>query len=356
MSVEKDPEKGTWTARFRYKDWQGQVHQTCKRGFATKKTAKEYEVNIISTAAERPSITYEKLAELYLDDLKERTSDNTYKAGYNALHYHVIPYVGSMEIKDITPNTVRQWQIKHKIKKDGTTLASSTINTNNQYFSASLTFAVKYYNLASNPFVITGKTGKVNKRKVFLEMDEFDKLLKAEQNPYYKMVYLILFHSGMRVGELMALQPADIDTNHNVINISKSYDYNKKTVGPPKHGSSRRIAMPDFVIKLIDNYLSRQYVMPEMPFAMKSDRALRDAIKRAAAAAGLSDDITTHDLRHSHASVLIHQAIPITDISRRLGHSSPDITLKTYSHFYKDSDKAIAATLEKCAQTVLTVY
>ncbi|MBR2179145.1 MAG: tyrosine-type recombinase/integrase [Selenomonadaceae bacterium] len=56
--------------------------------------------------------------------------------------------------------------------------------------------------------------------------------------------------------------------------------------------------------------------------------------------------IRIHDLRHSHASLLIYNGFPITLISKRLGHKSPDITLKVYSHMYKESGKKVAQFLQ----------
>ena len=57
--------------------------------------------------------------------------------------------------------------------------------------------------------------------------------------------------------------------------------------------------------------------------------------------------IRIHDLRHSHASLLIYGGIPIPAISKRLGHKSPKITLEIYSHMYKESSDQIISTLEK---------
>ena len=67
--------------------------------------------------------------------------------------------------------------------------------------------------------------------------------------------------------------------------------------------------------------------------------------------------IHVHDLRHSHASYLIHNNVPVTTISRRRGHANASVTLSVYSHMYEESAGDVAVMLEKafiCGQNVVT--
>lgn len=72
----------------------------------------------------------------------------------------------------------------------------------------------------------------------------------------------------------------------------------------------------------------------------------RDYLKRYAIKAGVPP-IHVHDLRHSHASYLIHNNVPVTTISRRLGHANTSVTLSVYSHMYEESAGDVAVMLEK---------
>ncbi len=150
----------------------------------------------------------------------------------------------------------------------------------------------------------------------------------------------------MRVGEFLALAPGDIDFKANTISITKTYNWKQKCISSPKtEPSIRTIAMPKKIIDEIRAYLSKCYEPPERIFGGVSQRGLTSRMIKYAERAGVKK-IRLHDLRHSHASYLIHHGVPITAISQRLGHKNPKITLEVYSHVYKASDSEIVKTLE----------
>ena len=105
--------------------------------------------------------------------------------------------------------------------------------------------------------------------------------------------------------------------------------------------------MPDFLYDDLQKYISSIYGIQSgdrVFYFTKS--ALEHDIKRYAKAAGL-DEIRLHDLRHSHASVLIEMGFSPLEISERLGHESVKTTLDTYSHLYPDKDQKLADALNK---------
>ena len=104
--------------------------------------------------------------------------------------------------------------------------------------------------------------------------------------------------------------------------------------------------MPEFMMEDIKEYLDSLPVQPEYPFMLHPPTTMRARLTKYTSLAGVSR-ITLHDLRHSHASYLIQQGVAITAISKRLGHSSPAITLNIYAHVYKDNDTEIAQMIEK---------
>ena len=165
--------------------------------------------------------------------------------------------------------------------------------------------------------------------------------------PDYKVPFDLLFWSGMRIGELEALTAEDIDFDSNTISIRRTYLHAIKVMGPPKTSYSiRNITMPEFMMEDIKEYLDSLPVQPEYPFMLHPPTTMRARLTKYTSLAGVSR-ITLHDLRHSHASYLIQQGVAITAISKRLGHSSPAITLNIYAHVYKDNDTEIAQMIEK---------
>ena len=119
---------------------------------------------------------------------------------------------------------------------------------------------------------------------------------------------------------------------------------NGEITTPKTKYSVRVIDMPPAVMQEVKDYINRLDEVTEPLFAIAFG-PLSKTFKSYATKAGLKS-IRIHDLRHSHASLLIHSGFPITLISKRLGHKSPDITLKVYSHMYKESGAEVAQFLQ----------
>lgn len=204
---------------------------------------------------------------------------------------------------------------------------------------------MKFYGLAQNPARIAGTIGsnKSDAMSVWTE-EEFRSAMMVCENPKYLTIFYTLFYSGLRIGELMALTADDIDGN--VIHVTKTFR-RKKTgdvITPPKTPSSvRDVPMPNFVIAMLTDYIHR--ASPESRLFTMTTKSIAWKLNHDADKAGLSR-IRIHDLRHSHATMLIHKGIAITAISQRLGHENTDITLKTYSHFYESDASSIVSALE----------
>ena len=151
----------------------------------------------------------------------------------------------------------------------------------------------------------------------------------------------------MRIGEFLALGIDDIDFEKNQIRINKTYNWKLKYISPPKTETSvRTITMPKSVMKSLRSFVNQYYEIPERIFSLTSQKILTARLEKYADKAGVHR-IRLHDLRHSHASLLIHKNDPVTAIAQRLGHKNAKITLEVYSHVYKASDGAIAKVLEK---------
>ena len=150
----------------------------------------------------------------------------------------------------------------------------------------------------------------------------------------------------MRAGEFLALSLKDFNFEKNTISINKSFAHFDNSITTPKTESSTRvIAMPPTIMQDIKKYADSLYECPDRLFDVTEKKLIWN-LKKYLKAAGLPP-IKIHDLRHSHVSYLIHHGVPITTISKRLGHKSPQITLNTYSHMYLESESDVADLLEK---------
>ena len=317
------------------------IKQTTKRGFKTKKEALNYENEFKATTEEKTDITINKLAEKFIEDRKAHTKPSNYIRLERVLKKWVLPFLGELKLKELTPGIVREWQ--NMMVQSG--LKSSSLKTFHRRCSSLFNLAVKYYGLRINPFTVTGSIGRVERSKNFWKIEEFYRFIDTVVEPKYKICFLILFYSGMRLGELLALEVGDFDFMQNRINISKSKMLINGEISTPKTTCSIRVVdMPVGVMKAVREYIERLDEIPTPLFDMYNS-ALSVAIHKYAKVAGVKE-IRLHDFRHSHASFLINSGVPITTISKRLGHQSPKITLEIYSHMYEESVEQVTNLLQ----------
>jgi len=180
-------------------------------------------------------------------------------------------------------------------------------------------------------------------------LDEFKQFINTIGKPDVKLAFNILFWSGIRIGELMALTPADIDTKKALIDINKTYTKinNEKIVTEPKTPKSKRIVyIPVFLCKDINNYIDSLYEIESHERIFRFAKTyLGKQLKKYAAIADVKK-IRVHDLRHSHASLLINMDVNVLTISERLGHEKVDTTWNTYSHLYPSKQLEVVKRLE----------
>ncbi len=342
MPAYKDAKTGKWYCKFRYTDWQGNRKETTKRGFATKKLAKEWEEEYIRKASGAADMSLQSLTDIYLADRKQNVKKSSVSMLEMTFRTYILPYLGEKKLSELTPNAIRQWQnhLATVEKNTGGLLKPSTLETINRRLSTLLNFAVRFYGLHRNPMLITGKQGKAEKRMEFWTKEEFETFLAAVPHPLYKALFLLLFYSGMRIGEALALEKQDISGS--TISITKTRDREGNDTPPKTASSVRTISLPEVAMSPL------QAVCDGLPDTDKLFPITYTTVlyhyRRAVRASGVRP-LTIHALRHAHASLLLAKGVPVTAVSKRLGHASPQITLSIYSHATQDSEKLITDTL-----------
>lgn len=179
--------------------------------------------------------------------------------------------------------------------------------------------------------------------------DQFEHFLQFEKRPGYHAAFNTLFYTGMRSGELLALTPKDIDKDKPLIHINKNFAIvqGKEMILTPKTPKSKRDVMIHHQLhqELLD-YIGGMYLEPDDRIFYFTKSGLRACFQRMAKKAGL-EVIRLHDLRHSHASMLIEMGVPIMQISERLGHENVQTTWNTYAHLYPGKDRQISEQIGK---------
>ncbi|MCI9107913.1 MAG: site-specific integrase [Lachnospiraceae bacterium] len=348
----KDGKTTLWYANFYFTDWTGARKHVCKRGFKTQREAKEYERSFLEQEKSTSDILFSSLVENYLEDMSHRLKPTTMENKRFIIAGKLLPYFGNIKVCDIDTIKVRKWQnelISYR-DADGNPFSQTYLKTVNNQLSAIMNYAVTHYRLPANPCRAAGSIGrsKADEMNIWTQ-SQYEQFSSAIRKSSVKLAFDILFYTGIRSGELLALTPADILPSKR-IDITKNYAKVKGEelfLEPKTPKAKRCISIPDFLYDDIRAYISKLYGIE------KGDRifyftksALDKEIKRVAAKAGLPT-IRVHDLRHSHASMLIEMGFAPLEIADRLGHESVKTTLDTYSHLYPDKDQMLADRLNQ---------
>ena len=261
---------------------------------------------------------------------------------------HIIPFFGEKKMKDITPAEIVEWQNQMRAKG----YAETYLRMIQNQITALFTHASNIYSLNNNPCKKVKKMGKADANRIdFWTKEEYDIFINTfnKEDKYY-CLFEVLFWSGIRIGELLALTKNDIDFKNMQIKISKTYSrYDRKDdITTPKTEKSDRIVdIPEFLKEELENYINRLYKYPnDERIFLVGAKAVENMMKRHIEKAGVKR-IRVHDLRHSHAAFLIHQGVVPLVIKERLGHKDIKITLNTYGHLYPNEQKKLAQMLNE---------
>lgn len=185
---------------------------------------------------------------------------------------------------------------------------------------------------------------------LFWTKEEYLKFIdEVKDKPVSYYAFQILYWCGLRLGELLALTPADINLDKNVIHITKSYQRikGKDVITDPKTPKSRGdVVIPDFLSKELEEYMSKLYGITSKDRLFHITKTyLNHEMGRGAKKANVKR-IRIHDLRHSHVSLLINMGFTAVTIGNRVGHESSDITYR-YAHMFPSEQKQMASMLNE---------
>ena len=342
MPSYKNQARNTWYCAFYFTDWQGKRKKKKKEGFKTKREAQEWERKFLEQYAGTPDITFDVLLAAYKKNQKAKNEYRVYINECSTIKNHIEPYFLGIAIDKINKQTILSW--KNTIQSKG--YAASYLKRIYNIMKNIMNFAVDNYNLPANPLLSKQSFGKVNKKIDFWTIEEFRTFAFTLKQPHHIMIFYLLFWTGMRCGELLGLKWSDIDFENNSITIDKSYYRLHKTdhFTPGKTDSSSRIViMPQFIADMLKDFKRMSLYTGNRLFEITKG-SINSKLQHGIMISGVKK-IRLHDLRHSHASLLINAGFPPIDVSDRLGHADASITLKIYSHFYDKKRNTIAEKL-----------
>ena len=287
--------------------------------------------------------TFSELADKWWNDAEEQLAAQSVKV-YKPALARAVEYFGNDSVKDILPRDVASFYkgLAHKGFAQKT-ISNHRIVLNQVFTEAVISGEILYNPCASVPLP---KGLKKTARAPAAEEDE-KKILSSSSDWLFPLFALL---SGLRKGEILALQWKDIDFEQNKISVTKSVEYvgDRPHIKAPKTAAGVRDV--PLLTALRERILPRKskpsdYIISDTGATPLTNRRFITLYTRYKKDVGIS--CTSHQLRHSYATVAVEQEVQPRDLQGVLGHSSATITLEKYAHY---REKSIANVAQKLNQ------
>lgn len=339
----------------------GKEIRTNRQGFISKKQA---EIEYIKLKNKRTvgnhTYTLDEMVKMWAEQYEKTVKYTTYTKIMGTFRKHILPYIGSKKLEKITP-TIVQSLIDLKAKE---IVEFKNINIYlRKVYKFAIGRGITDYNPCTN--IVYPKKERENPNLYeYREKEELQKFLDACKKELPTMWYVffrIASYAGLRKGEILALQWNDIDFKDQTISVTKSLSFtkaSKKAITKPKTKTSVRvISLDEDTIKILREWKKLQKDLLKFTeinqyvFTTENNELLglnypRKKFIRVIKKYKLRK-IRLHSLRHTHASLCFEAGMSIKDVQYRLGHSSPDTTMKVYVHVTKSKEKKSAEKFAK---------
>lgn len=283
-------------------------------------------------------IPFDALLDEWLDHKRPQVALKTFRIYRLSCNAYLRGAFG--DAASVTPEDVQ------RLIRDHGHLSPRSLELIRTYARMVFAYAVERGYLAESPVtkaVVVPRRRRKRPIRV-LTVAQFDKLSAALDTPSERDVALrTLLLTGLRVSELLALQPHHLAENALTVEQGIESRYGRRIPTPPKSDHAyRTIAVPRALAE-------RLLALPARPFVFGVGyTCLRDALGRVCQAQGLPA-LTLHGLRHSHCVYLLAKGVPILAVSKRLGHHSPAFTLERYGHLIPEMNAGIEDILGRAA-------
>jgi integrase len=346
------------------KNEKGIRKQKKKRGFKTKKEAEKALIETINAInkgsyIEPSKMTYQEYAKQWFGTKKNSICSQSVKVYENCLRKRIIPKLGQYTLFRVS--TILIQSFIDSLKEEG--LSNSTIKKYLEIIRNSLEHAVDFNLIPTNP-AIKVKLPKSNKKEMTVwNREETNQFLdKAKEDPCF-IVFQLALSTGMRQGEILGLRWKDINLEKGILFIKQTLSQDGKTFisgaktkssirainlsgSTLKHLRERRVEIAKEKLGFGPLYQDNDLVGCTQHGTPLNPANIRRSFNRIIQQAELPK-IRFHDLRHTHATLLLAQGINIKVISERLGHSNIKVTLDTYSHVLPTMQEEVARKLDE---------
>ena len=292
-------------------------------------------------------ITFAAFSEQWLRDYAAVSVKPSTLGGYKSmLNSSLVPFFGPMQLASIRATDVQ----RYIAERMGTGLKPATVQKAVILLKTMLKHAVEWDYLRTNPAQNVKPPRRDHVEMEFFTPDEIRVFLDATEPRWYPLFFTAIF-TGMRLGELLALQWSDIDWHGGTIRVRRSV-YRGQFQDPKSKRSVRTLGMsPRLAAVLLDHKLNAPWSENDLVFCTADGGIIDQANLRhrvfepTLTAAGLHK-MRIHDLRHTFASLLINQGENLKYVQQQLGHASITTTVDRYGHLMPDAHVGASLRLD----------
>jgi integrase len=274
--------------------------------------------------------------------------------------------IGAMPLQKLRAQHIEAWHsiLQASGRRDGTGLAPKTIRHAHKLLKQALDDAVKFNLVTANHASLQSPPKLESKEMVILEAEQQKAVLNGLHGHEFCSLVVTALYTGLRLGELLALRWINVDLDARVIRVREALEETRtngiRSKETKTKAGRRDVSLPDVVVTTLRDHRRQQL---ELRIALGLGKMPDDALVFAGSngeprSPGVTSTrwgilanslgipaVTFHALRHTHASQLIDAGIDVVTVSKRLGHSSPNVTLQIYAHRFQKSDAKAAEAI-----------
>lgn len=351
---------GDWTVRFKTYENGKIVYKRLSNHYKTKKDAEQGMMLFLeqqklrnSQSQECNHLSFESAYEQFIHTKQNDIKESSVYTLDSMFRNYITPYFKQKNIDQLTKLDYLNWLNALQQRR----LSSKYFNEIRCSLQNLLNWVELIYDIPNllNKLPKAKNNVKV-KEMQFYDLEQWKKFQNTiKDDILYDTLFNFQYFMGTRIGETVALSDSDIDFKQNVVHITKSLTRKTKEsiykITTPKNSTSiRDVSMPDIIVKKVKKYLDwkrQNGIASEFLFGGTkplSDNTYTRRFRYYSSKANLPI-IRIHDLRHSHASLLINNGANVMLVSKRLGHSTPTETLNRYAKLFRSAEDEIIKKL-----------
>ena len=362
---------GRWVGKYKDEKMLKPRYVYGKTEAEARRKLREFKKTIVHGITDCRKVLLSTYIERWLYTFKAAAVENTSFDRLESVYYtHIKPTLGGFQLGNI-----KAVDIQTLLNQKSTEYSYTIVKMIRQILSEVFQHAYTEGDILKNPManVIMAKRSKFKpeRKMLILEDAEVKRLEEAAREKYgtgrplfvHGNLIVFMLHTGLRCGELLALEWSDIDLDNAVVHITKTLNLKQKINSPKSKSSYRDIDIDPRTVTMLKQYKHRQTkeawklgrtekvvfsdFIHEYPFSRTLRSKLADHFKRAKV-----PNIGFHGFRHTHASLLLNAGIPYKELQHRLGHSTLSMTMDTYSHLSKESAKKAVSIFETALNNI----